>query len=142
MAADISIEQAPPGLVVNDVVRLSNGLRARVTRVTDTKIRIDANPPLAGKTLQIEMSCRTRSPASSLSQATFAAGCFWGLELALQRVLGVAYTAVGYTQGDAVHSYHSYQCKLFLCSFVIKKVNWHHQAMSRFALGVQDTQKL
>lgn len=31
--------------------------------------------------------------------ATFAGGCFWGLELAYQRVPGVAYTTVGYTQG-------------------------------------------
>lgn len=32
-------------------------------------------------------------------QATFAAGCFWGLELAFQRVPGVVSTRVGYTQG-------------------------------------------
>ena len=31
MAADVPLSQAPPGLKVNDVVRLSNGLRARVT---------------------------------------------------------------------------------------------------------------
>jgi peptide-methionine (S)-S-oxide reductase len=34
-----------------------------------------------------------------LRLATFAGGCFWGLELAFQRVPGVEYTAVGYTQG-------------------------------------------
>jgi peptide-methionine (S)-S-oxide reductase len=34
-----------------------------------------------------------------LAVATFAGGCFWGLELAYQRVPGVVYTAVGYTQG-------------------------------------------
>jgi len=34
-----------------------------------------------------------------LKIATFAGGCFWGLELAYQRVPGVVYTAVGYTQG-------------------------------------------
>ena len=32
--------------------------------------------------------------------ATFAGGCFWGLELALQRTPGVLCTAVGYTQGQ------------------------------------------
>jgi peptide-methionine (S)-S-oxide reductase len=35
----------------------------------------------------------------NLAIASFAGGCFWGLELAFQRVPGVAYTAVGYTQG-------------------------------------------
>lgn len=35
----------------------------------------------------------------NLTAATFAGGCFWGLELAYQRVPGVEYTAVGYTQG-------------------------------------------
>ena len=37
---------------------------------------------------------------SSLKQATFAAGCFWGLELAFQRVPGVVSTSVGYSNGD------------------------------------------
>jgi len=32
--------------------------------------------------------------------ATFAGGCFWGLELNLQRTPGVLCTAVGYTQGQ------------------------------------------
>lgn len=34
-----------------------------------------------------------------LEVAQFAAGCFWGLELAFQRVEGVAKTEVGYSQG-------------------------------------------
>lgn len=32
--------------------------------------------------------------------ATFAGGCFWGLELAFQREPGVTHTSVGYTQGS------------------------------------------
>lgn len=36
---------------------------------------------------------------SNLKLATFAGGCFWGLELAYQRVPGVVYTGVGYAQG-------------------------------------------
>jgi Peptide methionine sulfoxide reductase len=46
-----------------------------------------------GKTLMVS----ERDP--TLHVATFAGGCFWGLELAYQRVPGVVYTAVGYTQG-------------------------------------------
>lgn len=38
----------------------------------------------------------TRDP--HLHLATFAGGCFWGMELAYQRVPGVVYTAAGYTQ--------------------------------------------
>lgn len=38
-------------------------------------------------------------PAPGREFATFGAGCFWGVELAFQRVHGVSTTEVGYTQG-------------------------------------------
>jgi peptide-methionine (S)-S-oxide reductase len=38
-------------------------------------------------------------PAPGHEFATFGAGCFWGVELAFQRVHGVSHTEVGYTQG-------------------------------------------
>ncbi|KAB5532252.1 hypothetical protein DKX38_018922 [Salix brachista] len=38
-------------------------------------------------------------PAPGQQFAQFGAGCFWGVELALQRVPGVTKTEVGYTQG-------------------------------------------
>jgi len=44
------------------------------------------------------------------SIATFAGGCFWGLELAYQRVPGVVGTSVGYTQGGIEHPSYEAVC--------------------------------
>jgi len=46
-------------------------------------------------------------PKEEGETATFAAGCFWGVELAFQRVPGVMHTMVGYTAGAREHP--SYQ---------------------------------
>ena len=43
--------------------------------------------------------------------ATLAGGCFWGLELALQRTPGVLCTAVGYTQGHAEFPTYAEVCR-------------------------------
>lgn len=41
-----------------------------------------------------------KDPPAGCHLATFAGGCFWGLELAYQRVPGVVKTSVGYTAGQ------------------------------------------
>ena len=58
----------------------------------------------AGKVLQVS----EKDP--KLQLATFAGGCFWGLELAYQRVPGVVYTAVGYAQGSEKEPTYNQVC--------------------------------
>jgi len=45
---------------------------------------------------------------SSIRTATFAGGCFWGIQLAYDREPGVLATCVGYTQGNDKCTYPTY----------------------------------
>ena len=50
-------------------------------------------------TATTNMNGNGNGSSHSLKKACFAGGCFWGLELALQRVAGVENTTVGYIGG-------------------------------------------
>lgn len=95
---------------------LQNGAKAEIVDVTESGITIDANPPLARVDVEVKLTLNSvvdpkipnDDKFSTWGQkwadpkyevATVAGGCFWGLELAFQRMKGVIGTKVGYTQG-------------------------------------------
>ncbi|TFJ86984.1 hypothetical protein NSK_001318 [Nannochloropsis salina CCMP1776] len=69
---------------------------------------------LSGLALEASKAALADSvPALSVgghSIATFAGGCFWGIELAFQRVPGVVATGTGYTQGHVAEPSYQEVC--------------------------------
>ena len=96
--ATLDIAQAPAGLKegMSVVLQVAGGKqRARVTEMTETTFTLDANHPLAGKKLELDVELLAVDPGAKAHEtATFAGGCFWGVELAYQREPGVVGTKV------------------------------------------------
>jgi peptide-methionine (S)-S-oxide reductase len=107
LVMSIPRDRAPSGmeLEVGQKVPLTNGATATVLGVNDSEIKLDANHNLAGKTLIFDLQLVgfldsvLPTPAAGLERLVVGLGCFWGAELAYQRVQGVVSTKVGYTQG-------------------------------------------
>ncbi|CAJ1441814.1 unnamed protein product [Effrenium voratum] len=109
----VPADKAPQGLEEGMSVELgTTGARkipAMVTQIAaDGTVTIDANPPLAGQTLNFKIGfvefkelLAPSTPPAGKEFATFAAGCFWGVEIAFQRAPGVTGTSVGYAQGQS-----------------------------------------
>ena len=82
--------------------RASRTARPRVMSVSDEKVVIDANHLYAGEDLTLTVTLLEPPNGRPLQEATFAGGCFWGVELAYQREPGVVRTEVGYAQGGRI----------------------------------------
>lgn len=104
-------------IVPNSTLNLQGGIKVTVVDVTKDTIIVDANHPLAGSSYSCNLKVLDIHPnpvdklvykdncddeqtlSSPFEVATFAMGCFWGVELAFMRTPGVVGTRAGYTQG-------------------------------------------
>jgi peptide-methionine (S)-S-oxide reductase len=99
-------------LKVGTLLRMGNGMECRVTEMNDKEWTLDANHILAGAAYDVDVKLEKveEGPTNwdyvgegtddKYKVATFALGCFWGGELAYQRMPGVVATHIGYTQGQ------------------------------------------
>ena len=86
---------------------LSNGPRARVISVR-RKGYDRRQSSLRRRRFNVDRNITGAAFGRPLEEATFAGGCFWGVELAYQREPGVVSTEVGYAQGaDEAPSYEA-----------------------------------
>lgn len=111
MTARLGIESAPEGMETGMTVQLWNGLKAKVAEITETDFKLDWNPMGAGTSLVMDVKVIDAVKGDTvLKKATFAGGCFWGLELAFQRATGVISTKAGYAQGFVKNPSYSDVC--------------------------------
>ncbi|KAI8475726.1 MAG: peptide methionine sulfoxide reductase MsrA [Monoraphidium minutum] len=107
----VPADRAPPGLKAGERVGLSNGMQALVAAVAESgELTLDLNHELAGKHLTFDVELMSLTPASRLETVVFGAGCFWGPQLAFERVPGVLTTEVGYSQGRVANPSYDDVC--------------------------------
>lgn len=107
MVVKMERSRVPEGMevVVGSKVPLSNGMMAVVVGADAEAVEVDANHELAGKALTFDLELVgfeesvLGAVGRGMERAVFGLGCFWGAELAFQRVAGVVATRVGYTHG-------------------------------------------
>jgi peptide-methionine (S)-S-oxide reductase len=130
-----TLSVAGVSVVVVSTTTTNATTNATSTTTNQTRVVLDANPPLAGSSYSCSFTLESMDPmppmgsfvdqnnnnnnddddtlssvASSFQVATFAMGCFWAAELAMMRVEGVVGTKVGYSQGNTTDPDYEQVC--------------------------------
>ncbi|KAG7350424.1 methionine sulfoxide reductase A [Nitzschia inconspicua] len=115
-------------IVVGATLNLQGGVQVQVVQVNQESIVVDANHPLAGSSyacslkvvnidpmpvhkMEFRLETDEESSSTPFEIATFAMGCFWGMELAMMRIPGVVGTRAGYTQGTLADPSYQEVCR-------------------------------
>ncbi|GKY98509.1 hypothetical protein MPSEU_000808000 [Mayamaea pseudoterrestris] len=106
-------------LSIGDAIQLKSDMQVVVTDIAKDSVTVDANHSLAGTSysctftvLQIDRlpesfaygnddECTSQASEFPYECASFSLGCFWGAQIAFDRLPGVIGTRVGYTQGTS-----------------------------------------
>eukprot|EP00956_Cyclotella_meneghiniana_P016636 scaffold26364_cov79-Cyclotella_meneghiniana.AAC.2 len=123
----ITIPTSQIGDVDTSLVKIGTRLafgetECRIVSMTDDEWVCDANHVLAGAEYEVDVTLESLEEGiknwgfvedninRKYRVATFALGCFWGGELAYQRMPGVISTHVGYTQGNVTNPTYEEVC--------------------------------
>ena len=114
------------GMSLGTSLQMSGGITAQVVEIDGDNgvVKLDANHPLSrvkGTNMALSLAAVAEPVLDAngdwstwsdpkYETATFAGGCFWGLELLFQRMPGVAATKVGYTQGEKLDPTYQEVC--------------------------------
>ncbi|XP_019251232.1 PREDICTED: peptide methionine sulfoxide reductase-like [Nicotiana attenuata] len=124
-ASDAGVDASRPPSVPSTLLHRGYSIEAWLNKL-GFGFRTDQSPAM--DSYAIPQGPDDDIPAPGQQFAQFGAGCFWGIELAYQRVAGATKTEVGYSQGYVHNPRYEYKC---LWLVVDQQKAWKNDAQTK-----------